>query len=122
MGECAGALKRLIVLCVQEARLVFEKLYKYVGKSLKSIVDSGEEKYCLRLQKSRVFYVRESLMKRASNVCECINDLLLVVLVIFHKVDLFECFAALFAVVLTSKYIPCGITCTQFMFANKIYA
>ncbi|GMH41530.1 hypothetical protein BSKO_09440 [Bryopsis sp. KO-2023] len=52
----------------EEARLVFEKLYKYVGKNLGSIVDQPDDKYCFRLQKGKVFYVKEVIMKRATNV------------------------------------------------------
>lgn len=48
--------------------MVFEKLFKFVGKNIKSLVDRADEPYCFRLQKNRVYYVREALMKRATNV------------------------------------------------------
>lgn len=48
--------------------MVFEKLYKFVGKNIKNLVDRPDEPYCFRLQKNRVYYVRESLMKKATNV------------------------------------------------------
>lgn len=38
------------------------------GKNIKVLVDKGEQPHCLRLQKNRVFYVREDLMRRATNV------------------------------------------------------
>ena len=53
---------------VQETKQVFEKLYKFVGKNIKALVDRPDEPYCFRLQKNRVYYVRESLMKKATNV------------------------------------------------------
>lgn len=47
---------------------MFEKLYKFVGKSIKSFVDRQDEPYCFRLHKNRVFYVREAVMKKAVNI------------------------------------------------------
>ena len=47
--------------------MVFEKLHKFIGKAIKQLV-SDEVDYCLRLQKGRVYYVREDLMRRATNV------------------------------------------------------
>jgi ribosome biogenesis protein Nip4 len=56
-------------LTEDETRMVFEKLHKFIGKNIKSLVDgSGEDQCCLRLQKGRVYYVREDIMKRATNV------------------------------------------------------
>ena len=57
---------------------MFEKLYKFIGKSIKLLIERDDESYCLRLQKLRVFYVRESLMRRATNVRTdfCISPLL----------------------------------------------
>lgn len=55
-------------LTEEETRAVFEKLHKFVGKNLKALVDRKDEPHCLRLQKNRVFYVRDSLMRRATNV------------------------------------------------------
>lgn len=48
--------------------MVFEKLYKFVGKNIKNLVDRPDEPHCFRLQKNRVYYVKESLMKKATNV------------------------------------------------------
>ena len=56
------------MLLAQETKQVFEKLFKYIGKSIKALIDRTDEPHCLRLHKNRVFYVRESLMRRATNV------------------------------------------------------
>ncbi|GFH19501.1 60S ribosome subunit biogenesis protein NIP7 homolog [Haematococcus lacustris] len=55
-------------LTEDETKLVFEKLFKFIGKNIKSLVDRPDEPHCFRLQKNRVYYVRESLMKKATNV------------------------------------------------------
>lgn len=43
------------------------------GKNIKALVDKGDQPHCLRLQRNRVFYVREDLMRRATNV-SCLGD------------------------------------------------
>ena len=56
-------------LTEEETKNVFEKLHKFMGKNIKALVDRGSgEPHCLRLQKNRVFYVREDMMRRATNV------------------------------------------------------
>ncbi|KAL6762291.1 hypothetical protein V8C86DRAFT_2519515 [Haematococcus lacustris] len=55
-------------LTEDETKLVFEKLFKFIGKNIKSLVDRPDEPHCFRLQKNRVYYVRESLMKKATNI------------------------------------------------------
>ncbi|KAL3157024.1 ribosome biosynthesis protein nip7 [Trebouxia sp. C0009 RCD-2024] len=55
-------------LTEQETKAVLEKLYKYIGKNIKNLIDRPDEPYCLRLHSNRVYYVRESLMRRATNV------------------------------------------------------
>ncbi|KAK4364944.1 hypothetical protein RND71_016302 [Anisodus tanguticus] len=60
----------------QETTQVFEKLHKFVGNNLKNIVenpshegpDNTPGRYCFRLQRNRVYYVSESLVKRATNI------------------------------------------------------
>lgn len=47
---------------------MFEKLYKFIGKSIKSLVDRADEPHCFRLQRNKVYYVKEKLMKKATNV------------------------------------------------------
>uniref|UniRef100_A0A7N0UK94 60S ribosome subunit biogenesis protein NIP7 homolog n=1 Tax=Kalanchoe fedtschenkoi TaxID=63787 RepID=A0A7N0UK94_KALFE len=59
-----------------ETTAVFEKLFKFTGNNLKNIVENpsheGPDKqpgrYCFRLQKNKVYYVSEALVKRATNV------------------------------------------------------
>ncbi|KAM7277547.1 hypothetical protein ACFE04_004681 [Oxalis oulophora] len=59
-----------------ETTAVFEKLFKFVGNNLKNIVENPSHegpdqtpgRYCFRLQKNRVYYVSESLVKRATNI------------------------------------------------------
>ena len=47
---------------------MFEKLHKFLGKNIKHLVDRADEDHVFRLHKNRVFYVRESVMRRATNV------------------------------------------------------
>ncbi|KAH9765772.1 60S ribosome subunit biogenesis protein NIP7-like [Citrus sinensis] len=59
-----------------ETTAVFEKLFKFTGNNLKNIVenpshegpDPNPGRYCFRLHKNRVYYVSESLVKRATNI------------------------------------------------------
>ena len=53
---------------MQETRAVFEKLHKFLGKNIRYLVDRKDENYVFRLQRNRVLYVRESIMRRATNV------------------------------------------------------
>lgn len=55
-------------LTEDETRMVFEKLHKFIGKNIKSLVERTDDPHCLRLQKNKVFYVREDLMRRATNI------------------------------------------------------
>ena len=47
---------------------MFQKLHKFMGKGIKHLVERTDEDYVFRLHKNRVFYVREALMRRATNV------------------------------------------------------
>ncbi|KAK4586738.1 hypothetical protein ACB098_02G044000 [Castanea mollissima] len=59
-----------------ETKAVFEKLFKFTGNNLKNIVEnpsyegpgSNPSRYCFRINKNKVYYVSESLVKRATNV------------------------------------------------------
>ncbi|KAL5700328.1 ribosome biosynthesis protein nip7 [Ranunculus cassubicifolius] len=61
-----------------ETSVVFEKLFKFTGNNLKNIVEKSSHegpdasnsggRYCFRLQKNKVYYVSESLVKRATNI------------------------------------------------------
>ena len=65
----AAACPAVRPLTEEETKNVFEKLHKFMGKNIKALVDRGSgEPHCLRLQKNRVFYVREDMMRRATNV------------------------------------------------------
>lgn len=55
---------------LQETRQVFEKLHTYIGKNIKNLVEGPDEDHVLRLHKNRVYYVRESLMRKATNVSQ----------------------------------------------------
>lgn len=55
-------------MAAQETKTVFEKLHKYIGKNIRHLVERSDEDYVLRLHKNRIYYVRESLMRRATNV------------------------------------------------------
>eukprot|EP00884_Botryococcus_braunii_P000546 jgi/Botrbrau1/10492/Bobra.0133s0095.1 len=55
-------------LTEEETRQVFEKLHTYIGKNIKNLVERPDEDHVLRLHKNRVYYVRESLMRKATNV------------------------------------------------------
>lgn len=57
-------------LTEDETRAVFEKLHKFIGKNIKSLIDRTDSLHCLRLQRNKVFYVREDLMKRATNIAK----------------------------------------------------
>jgi len=49
-------------------KLVFEKLAKYVGRNIKLLIERSDEPYCFRLQKNKVYYVSEAVMRKATNV------------------------------------------------------
>ncbi|XAR59713.1 hypothetical protein NMG60_11015655 [Bertholletia excelsa] len=59
-----------------ETTQVFEKIFKFTGNNLKNIVenpshegpDPNPGRHCFRLQKNRVCYASESLVKRATNI------------------------------------------------------
>lgn len=55
-------------LTEDEMKLVFEKLAKYIGENIKKLIDSPDGSYCFRLQKDRVYYVSEKIMRLASHV------------------------------------------------------
>lgn len=53
---------------MQETKAVFEKLHKFLGKNITQLVDRPDESYVFRLHKNRIYYIRESVLKRAANV------------------------------------------------------
>mmetsp|Transcript_26204 Transcript_26204/g.68823 ORF Transcript_26204/g.68823 Transcript_26204/m.68823 type:complete len:264 (-) Transcript_26204:558-1349(-) len=54
-------------LTEEETQTLFEKLDKYIGDNVKLLVDRPDAPYCFRNHLDRVYYVREDLMKRATN-------------------------------------------------------
>ncbi|KAG1083879.1 hypothetical protein G6F42_022029 [Rhizopus arrhizus] len=55
-------------LTAEETTTLFEKLAKYVGANLKHLIDRPDETYCFRLQKNKVYYLSESMMRMAVSV------------------------------------------------------
>jgi 60S ribosome subunit biogenesis protein NIP7 len=55
-------------LTEEETTKVFEKLAKFMGPNLKMLLDGAGSPHCFRLQKDRVYYVSEDIMRRATNV------------------------------------------------------
>lgn len=55
-------------LTEEETTQVFEKIAKFIGPNIKQLIDTSGENYCFRLQKDRVYYVSELIMRRATNV------------------------------------------------------
>ena len=63
-------------LTESEMTKVLEKMYKFVGRKLALIVDaknnsengsdSSDGQFCFRMNKNRVYYIRETLIKRGS--------------------------------------------------------
>ena len=47
---------------------MFEKLAKYIGENLKLLIERPDGNYCFRLHRDRVYYVREDIMRKATNV------------------------------------------------------
>lgn len=52
----------------EELKQVFEKLHKYIGKNVETLVNRKDQPHVFRLHKKRVYYVREDVMKRAISV------------------------------------------------------
>lgn len=65
---CLQLLCCVFLSILQETKMIFEKLYKFIGRDIKSLIDRPDGLYCLRLQKNKVFYVSETIMKKATNV------------------------------------------------------
>eukprot|EP00126_Sphaerothecum_destruens_P013997 Sdes_comp23992_c0_seq1m22086 len=52
----------------EETKIVIEKLSKYVGNNVAHLIDRPDGNYCFRLQRDRIFYVSEEIMRRATNI------------------------------------------------------
>merc|ERR1712078_394764 len=56
-------------LTQEERRLVFEKLAKFLGPNLKLLVERpDDEPHVFRLHRERVYYMSESVLKKATHV------------------------------------------------------
>ncbi|ORE10208.1 60S ribosome subunit biogenesis protein nip7 [Rhizopus microsporus var. microsporus] len=55
-------------LTSEETTTLFEKLAKYIGSNIKHLIDRPDETYCFRLQKNKVYYVSESMVRMAVSV------------------------------------------------------
>eukprot|EP01084_Bolivina_argentea_P168534 292241_1 len=49
-------------LTPEETRVFFQKLAKYIGRSIKNLLDAKNGKYCFRVHKDRIYYLRKDLV------------------------------------------------------------
>mmetsp|Transcript_16994 Transcript_16994/g.25508 ORF Transcript_16994/g.25508 Transcript_16994/m.25508 type:complete len:186 (+) Transcript_16994:41-598(+) len=52
----------------EEMKTFFEKLAKYIGRNIRFLIDRKDGNYCFRMQKDRVYYASEKLVRRAQCV------------------------------------------------------
>ncbi|CAO3690840.1 unnamed protein product [Rhizopus stolonifer] len=55
-------------LTPEETTTLFEKLAKYIGANIKHLIERPDETYCFRLQKNKVYYLSESMVRMAVSV------------------------------------------------------
>lgn len=55
-------------LTTEETKLVLEKLAKYIGPSVKCLLERPDGTYSFRLQQERVFYASERVIKLAATI------------------------------------------------------
>ena len=55
-------------LTEEETKIFFEKLAKYIGRSIKNLIDRSDATYCFRLHNQHVYYVNEKVMRKATNI------------------------------------------------------
>jgi 60S ribosome subunit biogenesis protein NIP7 len=51
-----------------ETERLFEKLANYIGRNITHLIDRPADPHCFRVQKDRVYYVRESIARLATSV------------------------------------------------------
>ena len=51
-----------------ETERLFEKLANYIGRNISHLIDRPSDPHCFRIQKDRVYYVRESIARLATSV------------------------------------------------------
>eukprot|EP01029_Cantina_marsupialis_P020432 TRINITY_DN4789_c0_g1_i1.p1 TRINITY_DN4789_c0_g1~~TRINITY_DN4789_c0_g1_i1.p1 ORF type:complete len:181 (-),score=44.84 TRINITY_DN4789_c0_g1_i1:242-784(-) len=54
-------------LTEEETKTFFEKLAKFIGKNIARLIQRKDGKYCFRLQKQRIYYLNEDLLKHSTN-------------------------------------------------------
>ncbi len=52
----------------EETKTLFDKLASYIGRNISRLIDRPEEPHSFLLQKDRVYYVRDDIMKLAVSV------------------------------------------------------
>eukprot|EP00696_Hemimastix_kukwesjijk_P010795 gnl/Hemi2/23594_TR7913_c0_g1_i1.p1 gnl/Hemi2/23594_TR7913_c0_g1~~gnl/Hemi2/23594_TR7913_c0_g1_i1.p1 ORF type:complete len:182 (+),score=42.18 gnl/Hemi2/23594_TR7913_c0_g1_i1:54-599(+) len=52
-------------LTEDETKTLFEKLAKYIGRNITSLINRTDEPYCFRMHKSRIYYIPERIMRQA---------------------------------------------------------
>ncbi|XP_071514798.1 60S ribosome subunit biogenesis protein NIP7 homolog isoform X2 [Panulirus ornatus] len=52
----------------KETLMVFNKLKNYIGGNIRVLLERPDGLYCFRLQRDRIYYVKESIMKFAANL------------------------------------------------------
>nr|CAG4641251.1 EOG090X0EWC [Eulimnadia texana] len=50
----------------EETKVLFEKLSKYIGDNIKLLIDRPDGGYCFRLQRDRIYYVSEKILRQAA--------------------------------------------------------
>eukprot|EP00163_Fabomonas_tropica_P018506 TRINITY_DN32849_c0_g1_i1.p1 TRINITY_DN32849_c0_g1~~TRINITY_DN32849_c0_g1_i1.p1 ORF type:complete len:181 (-),score=33.66 TRINITY_DN32849_c0_g1_i1:157-699(-) len=55
-------------LSEQETKVFFEKLAKYIGRNIKFLIDRDPETWVFRINKDRVYYANDELVRRVTNV------------------------------------------------------
>jgi 60S ribosome subunit biogenesis protein NIP7 len=55
-------------LTEEESKLVIEKLSKYVGRNITKLIERTGESYVFHLHKGHVYYVKESIIRKAENI------------------------------------------------------
>ncbi|KAL3896196.1 MAG: hypothetical protein SGCHY_004234 [Lobulomycetales sp.] len=52
----------------EETKTFFEKLAKYIGRNIASLIDRPDDPHCFRLHRDRVYYVSEAVMRMSVSV------------------------------------------------------
>ncbi|GAM21805.1 hypothetical protein SAMD00019534_049800, partial [Acytostelium subglobosum LB1] len=55
-------------LTEEETKVFFEKIIKFIGKNIALLVERRDEPHCFRVQKNKVYYISEEIMKKAQNI------------------------------------------------------